>query len=306
MVNCLRTIEPVIKWSGSKRRIAPLLATLLPEAERYFEPFVGGGAMLPFRKVRMAFAGDIIAELIALWRAIHDTPELTAKEYESRWQRLQNEGHSAYYAIRDSFNTTRNPHDLLFLTRTCVNGLVRFNSNGEFNNSLHHTRPGIAPARLCRLIHRWSQIVRCVQFVTADYRETILSARKNDLIFLDPPYAGTKGRYTPGEFDIEAFYCELEKLNIVGAKWILTFDGRAGRRSYETDVPSSLYRVRLSLPTGNSPFTKLMRTGIDPVVESVYLNFEPPTKALSQIMQLGQQKLHLRPDPDVQQGKLFA
>lgn len=111
-------LQPVIKWSGSKRRIAPLLASLLPDAELYYEPFVGGGAMLPFRSSQTAIAGDIIVELIELWKAIRDKSAMTANEYEMRWNRLQHEGHTAYYAIRDSFNATRNPHDLLFLTRT--------------------------------------------------------------------------------------------------------------------------------------------------------------------------------------------
>src|ERR1043165_197304 len=139
--------EPVIKWSGSKRSVAAQLRHLLPRAYRYFEPFVGGGAMLPFRPSKDAVAGDVIDELISLWICVRDKPDKTAAEYEKRWQRLQNCGHTAYYAIRDDFNRTRNPHDFLFLTRTCVNGLIRFNGDGDFNNSLHHTRPGIAPQR---------------------------------------------------------------------------------------------------------------------------------------------------------------
>jgi DNA adenine methylase len=298
-------LEPVIKWTGSKRRIAPLLANLLPDAERYYEPFVGGGAMLPFRTSQAAIAGDIIVELIELWKAIRDEPAMTADEYEVRWNRLQHEGHTAYYAIRDSFNGTRDPHDLLFLTRTCVNGLVRFNSNREFNNSLHHTRPGIAPTRLRRIIYQWSDAIQDVQFVAADYRETLSTVGANDLVFLDPPYAGTKGRYMPGGFNLGEFYEELQRLNFVGAKWMLTFDGTAGNRTYSTNIPSNLYQVRLGLPTGNSPFTKLMKTSIDAVVESVYLSFEPPAKVLSQIMNLGQQKLRRRASLNVQQGRLF-
>lgn len=298
-------LEPVIKWSGSKRAIAPLLATLLPEAERYFEPFVGGGAMLPFRTSQTAIAGDVITELTELWQAIRDTPEMTANEYEIRWNRLQTEGHTAFYAIRDSFNATRNPHDLMFLTRTCVNGLIRFNNNREFNNSLHHTRPGIAPARLREVIRQWSATLQSVEFIAADYHQTLASIRANDLAFLDPPYGGTKGRYMPDAFNMDEFCDELEKLNTIGAKWVLTLDGKAGSRSYATSIPPALYKARLALPTGNSPFTKLMRTGIDAVVESVYLNFEPLTKLSSQLVDLGQQKLRCRAGLDVQQSRLF-
>ncbi len=305
MLRHITPIEPVIKWSGSKRGIAPRLANLMSDAECYFEPFVGGGAMLPFRTSRNAIAGDVIVELIELWKAIRDTPGLTSHEYEIRWNHLQTEGHTAYYAIRDSFNVTRNPHDLLFLTRTCVNGLIRFNSNREFNNSLHYTRPGIAPARLRDTIHQWSRAIRDVQFIVADYRQTLVAVRANDLIFLDPPYGGTKGRYVPDEFDLDEFYNELERLNTIGAKWMLTFDGTAGSRSYAASIPSALYKQRLTLPTGNSPFTKLMKTGIDAVRESVYLNFEPPTKVLNQVLNFGQQKLSRRDGFNMQQSRLF-
>jgi hypothetical protein len=89
------------------------------------------------------------------------------------------------------------------------------------------------------------------------------------------------------QFDFEKFYAELKRLNNIGAKWILTFDGVAGKRSYSATIPPDLYKVQLGLPTGNSPFTKLMKTSLDSVVESVFLNFEPSPKALSQVMNFG-------------------
>ena len=270
-----RTFEPVIKWPGSKRKIALRLAGLFPGAARYYEPFVGGGAMLPYRGCPQAIAGDIIPELIALWVAIRDRPETTADEYEKRWTRLQQQGHTVYYAIRDCFNTTRNPHDFLFLTRTCVNGLVRFNNKHEFNNSLHHTRPGISPTRLRRVIHQWSNIVQGVEFVATDYRETLATATADDIVFLDPPYAGTKGRYMPYDFELEQLYRELDRLNALGARWVLTLDGTAGTRAYCANVPPDLYRLRFGLSTGNSPFSQVMNKRSEAVVESVYLNFEP-------------------------------
>ena len=298
--------EPVIKWSGSKRSVAANLRHLFPRAARYFEPFVGGGAMLPFRPCRNAAAGDVIDELIELWVCVRDEPDKTASEYRKRWQKLQDEGHRAYYAIRDSFNRTRNPHDFLFLTRTCVNGLIRFNGDGDFNNSLHHTRPGIAPQRLKEIIRKWSGALQGVKFAKTDYRETLSSVKAGDLVFLDPPYAGTRGRYSQEKFDVTGFYSELERLNEIGAKWVATFDGYAGERTYEESLPKYLFEKRLALPTGNSPFTKLMRTSVDAVVESVYLNFEPPAKILGSFSENRQEKIASLPCLNVQQGRLFA
>jgi len=269
-----KTVAPVIKWSGSKRAIAHAIGRLVPPARRYFEPFVGGGAVLPFRGIPTGCAGDIIPELIALWKAIQTDPDRTAKEYRKRWERLQTEGSAVYYAIRDRFNATRNEYDFLFLTRTCVNGLIRYNERGEFNNSFHLTRPGISPGTLREIILQWHNTVQNILFRCCDYRELLTEAREGDFVFLDPPYGGTKGRYWQEPFDTRSFFAELDRLNRIGAKWILTFDGAAGKRSYAYEPPSDLYTTKIDMITGLSPFTRMMKTSSDVVHESVYLNFE--------------------------------
>ena len=266
-------LQPVIKWPGSKRAVAPLLGSLLPRGGRFFDPFVGGGAVLPFRPGRSAVAGDVIPELVSLWEHVRRDPEGLARAYAMRWRRLQAEGPDAYYAVRDAFNRERRPADLLFLSRTCVNGLVRFNARGAFNNSLHHTRPGVAPDTLRRVLRLWSALVRGVHFRCGDYRETLRSVRRGDVVFLDPPYAATTGRYHPAGVERPALEAELERLTSVGARWVLTYDGTAGDRAYDGRIAPELYRRRLALPTGHSPFTRLMRTSLDAVVETAYLNF---------------------------------
>ena len=277
-----KKLPPVIKWSGSKRNAAGLIGKLIPSAERYFEPFLGGGAVLPFRKSTEGLAGDSIPELIALWNAIKTNPLNTADEYRKRWDRLQRDGHQVYYEVRDRFNATRNEYDFLFLTRTCVNGLIRYNAQGEFNNSFHLTRPGINPGTLEKIIGQWHTIVKEVSFYHCDYRTLLKEVKKNDFIFLDPPYGGTKGRYTKTAFDLQEFFNQLDALNCIGAKWILTFDGAAGRREYGYTVPQELYKSKLDMTTGLSPFTRMMKTSVDEVHESVYLNFEAAPEFFAQ------------------------
>nr|AGS51564.1 DNA adenine methylase [uncultured bacterium contig00004] len=144
-----KSFPPVIKWSGSKRSIANDLSNLFPSCKRYFEPFLGGGALLPFRKIQYGYASDIIPELITLWDAIKTKPQKVSAEYKKRWERLQKEGYEVFYEIRDNFNASRNEHDFLFLTRTCVNGLIRYNSKGEFNSRRFYSRQSTRARSVC-------------------------------------------------------------------------------------------------------------------------------------------------------------
>lgn len=276
-----KAIPPAIKWTGSKRLVANVISQIMPETQRLFDPFVGGGAILPVSKSNSIVAGDVIPELIHLWQEIKFNPNSVADGYEVRWKQLQQEGHTAYYKIRDRFNDTRNPVDFLFLTRTCVNGLIRFNQNGDFNNSLHHTRPGIAPDRLRAILIEWSKWISNTKFVVSDYRETLEDVRKGDLVFLDPPYIGTKGRYLPNEFDYDSFYLELDRLNTIGVQWILTLDGQAGKREYQKTIPSDLYTHSTDITTGKSPFPKVMYKTLDKVKESIYFNFQVTSELLT-------------------------
>lgn len=271
----MKPLSPVIKWFGSKRPVAEELSKHFRSCSTYFEPFVGGGSMLPFANAPQGFASDIIPELISLWNMIKENPDEVANEYELRWNRLQMEGSDVYYQVRDEFNKTKNCLDFLFLTRTCVNGMIRYNSAGEFNNSFHLSRPGINPQTLRQILKKWSVAIKKITFLNMDYRECLSLARKGDFIFLDPPYGGTKDRYTQQEFNLNDFYNELERLNSIGAYWMLTFDGSAGERQYSFAPPSEIYKHKFSVQTGISAFSKVIDKKKDIISESVYLNFKP-------------------------------
>lgn len=265
--------KPVIKWSGSKRSQSETIKSYLPDTfETYYEPFIGGGSMLYAVQPSKAICGDICIPLIDLWNEIKYNPEKLAEGYKVRWTRLQEEGYQTYYEIRDRFNQEHCPEDLLFLSRTCVNGLIRFNSNGEFNNSLHHTRPGIAPERLNAIILDWSNHIQCADFMAKEYSETTSDAKKGDLIYLDPPYFHTKGRYY-GTIDFERFLSYLDDLNQRGIKYMLSFDGIRGEDDFTVDLPKELYKRHEFIPSGNASFKKVMDKESMQVFESLYLNW---------------------------------
>lgn len=271
----MKAFPPVVKWFGSKRLVAAELATCFPQCDTYYEPFLGGGALMPFARCVSGRANDIIPELVNLWTCIKESPRMVADEYNRRWLDLQVRGQEVYYEVRDRFNTTRDCMDFLFLTRTCVNGMIRYNDNGDFNNSFHLSRPGINPNTLEKIIFEWSAAIQKFCFSNVDYRECLDNVTVDDFVFLDPPYGGTKDRYTKTDFDIHELFAELDRLNTKGVKWMLTFDGNAGDRVYNYAPPQELYAHKFSVKTGLSSFKKIMDGEQNTITESVYLNFKP-------------------------------
>ena len=265
---------PLVKWTGSKRSQAAEIVRRFPrDFVTYYEPFVGGASVAYQAAPPKAVCADILDPLIELWRVVQDRPHEVAERYCREWERLQRHGHEAFYDVRDRFNANPNPFDLLFLSRTCVNGLIRFNKKGEFNNSFHLTRPGIHPDRLRSIVLDWSARLAHVDFRCGDYRETTAGATKHDFVYLDPPYFNTRGRYF-GRIQFDGFLDYLHRLRRRGIRYALSYDGNRAGVDYSVDLPRSLYERRLLIPSGNSPFRKVMGKKAEMVEESLYLSWK--------------------------------
>jgi DNA adenine methylase len=258
----------------------------MPPYRRYFEPFLGGGALLYLAGVPGSVAGDLYEPLIRLWQLIQADPQRVIAHYELKWAALKEEldGLTAkgiagsdripryYYDTRDRFNEQTDPLDLSFLMRTCVNGIVRFNDKGHFNNSFHLSRRGMEPERFRTVVEAWHSVIQGVRFVCQDYAETVAMAQKDDFVYFDPPYAGNRQRYTEN-LDIERFLATLEELTARGVKWALSFDGRRGSKDLTHDIPQTLYKRQLFLASGNSAVNKVLNGPLEQVEESLYLNY---------------------------------
>ncbi|QDU97673.1 Dam family site-specific DNA-(adenine-N6)-methyltransferase [Lignipirellula cremea] len=282
-----KSIPSLIKWTGGKRSQASRIAALLPPFGRYFEPFLGGGALLYLTATPGAVAGDAYPPLIDLWKLLRDEPQKVVAAYRRDWKKLTAEldrlGPQAaakgerlpahYYAVRDRFNRRPNPLDLNLLLRTCVNGIVRFNDQGEFNNSFHLSRRGMEPDRFAKVVEAWRPLLGQVDFVCQDYADTVAAAGAGDLVYFDPPYAGNRQRYT-ADLDLDRFFGVLADLNQRGVHWALSFDGSRGDKDLTHAVPPELYRQQLRLDTGASAVNKVLNGPLERVEESLYLNFE--------------------------------
>lgn len=265
-------IPSLFKWTGGKRKLAPKIWSMRPEFSSYFEPFLGGGALLFFGAQHNAVASDVYGPLIGMWKLVRDKPRQVTEGYRLRWNALQADFPAYFYEIRDHFNREQDPEDLNFLLRTCVNGIVRFNASGEFNNSFHLSRKGMEPDRYAASVEKWAERIRNVDFACVDYAATCERAKKGDFVYFDPPYAASKNRYIEN-LDLPRFLSELERLNVRGVRWALSFDGSRGDTDYAIDVPSELFRRKLDLAAGHSAVRKVLSGPNEHVTESLFLNY---------------------------------
>lgn len=265
-------IPSLLKWTGSKRSQALRIATYAPTFERYYEPFLGGGALLFLLGAPGSVGGDVYKPLVAFWEMVRDRPGDLIEDYAAQWDALQRDFPGYFYVIRERFNREQRPEDLNFLMRTCVNGIVRFSKKGDFNNSFHLSRKGMQPDNFALIVREWSARLVGIEFRCSDFEQTVADARAGDFVYMDPPYAGNKQRYI-GDLDVRRFYDFLENLNRRGVKWALSFDGARGETAYDYNVPAELYRRLEMIQSGYSAVGKVLNGPVEMVTESLYLNY---------------------------------
>jgi DNA adenine methylase len=274
-------IQPAIKWSGSKRSQAKRIVALFPkEIDTYYEPFCGGCSVL-FQlmvsdvKVKNFMISDLNNDLISLWKKIKSSPLEVSSGYEKLWMDLNKDDDikrkkKYYFSIRDRFNLERNPIDFMFIMRTAVNGMPRYNKNGNFNTAFHVTRNGIVPNKLEKILKNWSELLNKNNVVFENISYEKIQSKEGDLLYLDPPYAGTKGMYY-GSIDYKKMWGWLEKQ---GGKYLLSFDGRTTTSDMTYDVPEKLYNNHIYLASGNSSFRRIVVSSkSEYVFESLYKNY---------------------------------
>jgi len=269
----------LIKWTGSKRAQSLSIAQFFPPAgnSTYFEPFLGGGAMLYYgaKHFKRAIASDIYQPLVDLWQHVKESSDQVIADYQHDWQLLQDNFPNYFFDVRQRFNLTPSGQDLLFLSRTCVNGIIRFNKQGEFNNSIHLSRRGMKPILFSKIAKRWAAELSHTTFLAQDYSEILHQVRPNDFVYMDPPYANSHNRYAE-DLDIERFVNFLFALNKKKVKWALSFDGSRNGEDFSYDLPTALYCYKTELSNGHSAVQKVLNSSVEEVRESLYLNYNPP------------------------------
>jgi DNA adenine methylase len=211
-------VKPFLKWVGGKSQLLPEIIKRLPtEYDRYFEPFIGGGAVFFSLQNRSACLVDINSELINTYSAIRDCVEdlivdLAKHVYEKDY----------YYALRDvdraleyqDWSSIRRASRFIYLNKTCYNGLYRVNSKQQFNTPIGtYKNPKILDADNLRAC---SQVLKDVELIHGNFITIESRITDRDLVYFDPPYVpltktASFTAYTRERFD-ECQQIELYKL----------------------------------------------------------------------------------------------
>jgi DNA adenine methylase len=269
-----------IPYQGSKRNLAPaILGYFPPGVATLIEPFAGSAAITLAAAARGLAERYVIADLnqplVELWRAILESPEKLARQYETLWRAQHDDRRQYYDKVREEFNRTGKPDRFLYLLARCVKASVRYNAGGEFNQSPDNRRMGALPETMRLHILGASQLLRGkTACLAGDYREIAAQATGDDLVYLDPPYQGVCGerdsRYLQGVLFHE-FVEMLETLNYRDIKYLVSYDGRTGERVHGRKLPETLRLHHVELHAGrSSQATLLGREEI--TVESLYLS----------------------------------
>ncbi len=191
----LVTPKPFVKWAGGKRQLIPILNQNLPRSfGTYFEPFLGGGAllfhMLTERNGQKCSISDLNSDLVLSYITIRDRIDSLITSLKSHERNYQKDSKSYYYSVRESNprSAIEKTSRLLFLNRTCFNGLYRVNSKGKFNVPLgKYTNPNIVNEDNLRAVSIILQASK-VSINCRDFEAVLRDAKKGDLVYFDPPY----------------------------------------------------------------------------------------------------------------------
>ncbi len=214
-------IAPFVKWAGGKRQLIPQIRERMPKKyKNYYEPFVGGGAVIFDLQPANALINDINKALINTYRQICDTPENFIEAVDKLDKEMPEDGKEYYYSLRERYNDKlmKSEYDLelaslfVFINKHCFNGLYRVNGKGLFNVPYNNSRRISIDEEI---IMETSKYLKGVTIIDGDFEEACKNAKKGDFVFLDSPYAPLNPTsfesYTKEGFDVES-HKRLSKL----------------------------------------------------------------------------------------------
>ena len=250
--------RPFVKWAGGKRQLLPLLTEMFPTGYgTYHEPFVGGGAVLfnmlaSGRRVPCR-ASDLNSDLILTYVTIRDRVGDLIESLKAHNAAFRKNSKRYYYMVRaqSPVEQVERASRLIFLNRTCFNGLYRVNSRGMFNVPMgSYTNPKIVDEGNLRAVSATLQ-AGDVSLECNDFESVLKRAEPGDMVYFDPPYhpvnkAGNFTGYTSGDFtyaDLKRLAAVCRRLDESGCKVMLSNSSAEEVVSLFRDRPWFIKRI---------------------------------------------------------------
>jgi len=196
----MRVYIPPIKCQGIKTKLVPLISAhvRLDEGGIWYEPFLGSGVVGFNIRPHRAVFGDLNPHIINFYNSLKSsriTPQSVREHLEYEGERLKKHGEDHYYHIRERFNERHDPLDFLFLSRSCFNGMVRFNKKGQFNVPFCKKPERFSRAYITKVVNQVQYVWEAVReydwsFECISFEELIPRAKAGDMVYCDPPYLG--------------------------------------------------------------------------------------------------------------------
>lgn len=256
----------LLKWIGNKQRFARQIVSYFPSSfGRYYEPFLGSGAVLATLAPSNAVGSDSFKPLVEIWQTLKDSPESLTNWYKERWDRMMSGDKVVVYKeIRTSYNTNPNGADLLFLSRACYGGVVRFRQSDGYMSTPCGIHTPISPESFNRRVTEWGQRVLGTTFEQMEYKESMEMAEYRDLIYCDPPYSDSQSiLYGAHSFRLEELFDTIAQCKSRGVLVALSIDGtkRSGKHKVTLPIPSGIFEHEVLVDVGRSMLKRFQMNG---------------------------------------------
>lgn len=257
----------LLKWIGNKHRFAREILSHFPEDFRiYREPFLGSGAVLGTLAPERAVASDSFRPLVEIWQLLHDEPETLKKCYEGRWLAMMaGQKVEEYEKIKVNYNAHPNGPDLLFLSRACYGGVVRFRQADGYMSTPCGIHTPIPPSSFAARVDEWHQKTAGTVFLHEEYQTSMANAERGDLIYCDPPYYFTQSiLYGAQSFVLAHLFESIRDCKKRGVFVALSIDGtkRSGDLVCNVPIPPDLFEREVLIKCGRSMLKRFQMNGM--------------------------------------------
>jgi DNA adenine methylase len=256
----------LLKWVGNKQRFAVEITARFPtEYGRYFEPFLGSGAIMATVAPHNGLGSDTFKPLMEIWLMLKEDPKQLVNWYAVRRNRLGKETkEEVYESVRGSYNSRPNGADFLFLSRACYGGIVRFRRADGYMSTPCGAHMPISVNGFSRRVEEWKNRLKKVDFAVCDYKDAFAEAKFGDLIYCDPPYSDSQSiLYGAQSFSLVELLGEVEKAKARGVKVALSIDGhkKSGNHVVHLQIPPGLFMHQVYVDCGRSMLRRFQLEG---------------------------------------------